>query len=283
VIRRAHAALVGMDPLLLLLRSSLLALLVNSNDDALVLIAVAVLCAVALPRPPVLRSPWLWAALFVAIGLRQAATWHQVDDHIIVTTYWCGAVALGLTARDPRRTLAASARLLVGAVFAFAAAWKLRSGEFVDGSFFRYSLLFDDRFETVARIAGGTTHAMRTANLDGLNALAVDPDGGGWQQLQEGTRNVAVAQAFTWWGLVVESAVAVAFLVPLRRRWEGLRVAALVAFAGTTYLVVPVGGFGTLLLVLGAAQASSDRLRVAYLWAAIGLLAWAWLWPVVFS
>jgi hypothetical protein len=271
-----------MDPLVLLLRASLLVLLVNSNNDPPLFVGVAVTCAIVLPRPALLGSPWLWAGLFLVVGARQLSSWHAVDDHIVVTTYWCGALAVGLTATDPRRTLAASARLLIGAVFAFAAGWKLWSGEFIDGSFFRYSLLFDDRFETVARVVGGTTDAMRHANLDGLNALAADPRAGREIVLLEGPRNVAVAQAFTWWGVLVETAVAVVFLVPLRRRWELLRPIALAAFAGTTYLIVPVGGFGVMLLVLGSAQASSDRLRVGYLWASLALLAWAGVWPLLF-
>lgn len=271
-----------MDPLLLLLRASLLALLVNSNDDVIVLAVVAMVSLVALPRPALLHSPWLWAALFVAIGLRQLATWHLIDDHIIVTTYWCGALALGLTARDPRRTLAASARLVVGVLFAFAAAWKIGSGEFADGTFFRHALLFDERFATVARLFGGTTRAMRDANLDDLHTLGRDPAAGASILLREGPRNEGLAVVFTGWGLLIETAVAVAFLVPLQRRWEVLRPATLIAFALTTYLVVPVGGFGTLLLVLGSAQATSDRLRVAYVWGGVALLGWAGVWPILF-
>jgi hypothetical protein len=37
-----------------------------------------------------------------------------------------------------------------------------------------------------------------------------------------------------------------------------------------------------MLLVLGSAQASSDRLRVGYLWAGLALLAWAGIWPLLF-
>ena len=282
MIRRAHAALRAMDPLVLLLRASLLVLLVNSHTDTVALIGVGLACLVALPRPALLRSPLLWAGLFVAIGLRQMLTWHLVDDHIVVTTYWCAALALGLTAQDQRRTLAASARLLVGVLFAFAAAWKLGSGEFADGTFFRYSLLFDDRFATVTRVVGGTADTILQHNLAGLQELARDPGAGGGLLLQEGPRNEALAAVFTGWGILIESAVAIAFLVPLRRRWEALRPATLIAFAATTYLVVPVGGFGTLLLVLGSAQTSSDRLRVAYLWGAVGLLVWAAVWPIIF-
>lgn len=167
-------------------------------------------------------------------------------------------------------------------LFAFAAGWKLRSGEFADGSFFRYSLLFDDRFEVVARVPGATTQAMRDANLDALHTLGRDLAAGGSIVLRDGPRNEALALLFTEWGLFIETAVALAFLLPLRRRWDALRSATLIAFAATTYLVVPVGGFGTLLLVLGSAQARSDRLQTAYLWGGVALLAWAGAWPISF-
>lgn len=274
------ASLRSAEPLLLLLRASLIVVVINSNDDPPVFVATALVAFVALPRPTLLHSPWLWAALFSAIGARQLATWHTIDDHIIATTYWCGALALGLTARDRRATLAASARLLVGVLFAFAAGWKLRSGEFVDGSFFRYTFLFDDRFETVARLAGGTTETMRDANLDRLGQL--DATGvPGQIPLTEGPRNSAVAAVFTTWGFLVEAAVALAFLVPLRPRWEWLRHGSLTAFAATTYAVVPIGGFGTLLLVLGAAQATAQRARTAYYLGALALMVWGALWPLV--
>lgn len=269
------------DPLLVLLRASLLVLLVNSNDDVIVLVCVAAISLVALPRPRVLRDPRFWAALFVGVGARQLATWQSIDDHIVATTYWCGAIALGLGARDPRATLATSARFIVGALFAFAAGWKLRSGEFLDATFFRYSLLFDGRFETPARLIGGTTKVALEANHSGLRTLDLASSSGNLV-LQEGPRSSALAQVFTWWGVVIESTVAAAFLVPLPRRWGWFRHGSLIAFASTTYLIVPVGGFGALLLVLGAAQATSERLRMGYFVGAMVLLSWAAVWPRLF-
>jgi hypothetical protein len=270
-----------MDPLLLLVRASLIALLVNSNDDAVVMIPMALICLVALPRAKVVLSPWFWAGLFVAVGARQLATWSTVDDHIIVTTYWCGALALGLGARNPRATLGASARLLIGTLFAFAAGWKLSSGEFADGTFWRHAFLFDDRFAVIAHHVGGTADAIRRADHAAVDSL-LQGSGTGSVLLREGPRNVALANAFTWWGLVIETAIAATFLLPLRERWGWLRHACLFAFACTTYVIVPVGGFGTLLLVLGAAQASTERLRLAYYLGGIVLLVWSGLWPQLF-
>ena len=264
-LRRAVDVVRDMDPLLLVLRWSLLTLLVNANDDPLVFVVVAIATVIALPRPSILHSPWFWAAAFVLVGGRQLATWHTIDDHIIVTTYWCLALALALTAREVLPTVAASARLLVGLVFALAAAWKLGGGEFIDGTFFRYSLLFDDRFEAVARWAGGTSRGDLQANVAALHGLTTLPAAGPSAALVEGPRNLAVATAFTAWGALIETVVAIAFLAPLRTRHEWIRPAALFAFAGTTYAIVPVGGFGTLLMLLGAAQTKSQPLRMAYL------------------
>ena len=130
-------------------------------------------------------------------------------------------------------------------------------------------------------MAAPTTPSVSTTSLASRSWPAILALAGGLL-LQEDPPNEALAAVFPGWGILIESAVAVAFLVPLRRRWEGLRPATLIAFAAATYLVVPVGGFGTLLLVLGSAQTSSDRLRVAYLWGAVGLLLWAAAWPIIF-
>ena len=266
------------EPLDLVLRASLLVVLVNSNDDLPTLIAVAAVTLVGLPRPNLLRNPYLWAGLFAAIGARQLMTWHHLDDHVIATTYWCGAIALALRAADPLKTLALGAQLLIGTLFAFAAGWKLATGQFLDGTFFRYTLVFDDRFTVLGRVIGGTTDAMREADLRAVTDLL---HGGGAKEvvLQEGRRAPQLANALSWWGVAVELAVAVTHLVPKMGRGRHL---ALIAFAATTYLVVPVSGFSTLLLVLGAAQATTARGRTAYLAGAAVALVYGAIWPAVF-
>lgn len=266
-----------MNPLDLLLRASLVVVLVNSNDDVPTLIGVALVCLVAIPRHDLLRSPWLWAALFAAIGARQLATWHHLDDHVVATTYWCGAVALALRATDPLTTLARGATLLIGTLFAFAAGWKLATGQFLDGTFFRYTLVFDDRFTVLGRVVGRTTTAARQADISAVTDLLH----GGRETvvLQEGSLAPTLARLMTWWGVALEVAVAVTHLVPTKP-WA--RHATLVAFAVTTYPVVPVSGFGSFLLVLGAAQAATAKGRTAYLAAAGAALAYGAIWPALF-
>ncbi len=138
-------------------------------------VGLAIVAVVALPRASILLSPWFWGAAFVVIGLRQLATWHTIDDHIIVTTYWCAALALGLTARVP------AARSPPPPDCSWApcspsrppGSWGPASSSM--GRFFRYTLLFDDRFETVARWIGGSTPEDHRANVDAVNGLlAVD-------------------------------------------------------------------------------------------------------------
>lgn len=282
---RCLAWLERADPVLLLLRGSLVVLLINSNDDTVLLLTVATVCVVALPNPPVLCSPWLWTALFVGVGLRQLWVWESLDDHVAATTYWVGAVALGLRAKDVRGTLSASARFLVGTIFACAVAWKVGAGEYLDGTFWRHTLLFDERFEWVARVVGDTSPAMIDANHESyarLSRVAAERGASPGATLVHGARLAPLAAAFTWWGVVVEAAVAAAFLSPLPARWAWTRHATLAAFALSTYLVVPVAGFIALLALLASAQVTTGRQRGAYHAAAIALLAWAGVWPVVF-
>ena len=64
---------------------------------------------------------------------------------------WCLSLALALATRAPAALGAHYGRRIVGLVFLFASLWKLvLSPDFVDGRFFRMTLLSDARFETLA-------------------------------------------------------------------------------------------------------------------------------------
>jgi hypothetical protein len=254
---------------------------VNNRDTRWLMVATAAFAVIALKNPRLARTPWTWLAIGAVMAADQATSWEGVDDHVVLTTYWAVAMGVALLAAEPGRMLAWNGRVLAGLTFAFAAFWKVTSGDFVDGDFFRYSLMLDDRFEYVARMVGGMSEEQYLANYQAVGALHVDP--GVPAALAIPSRVSTVAVVMTAWGLVSEISAAVAHLVPLPHRFRGLRHFWLFAFAATTYFVVPIGGFGLILLLFGLAQTEpGERKRVAYVAAMAAVLAWAPIWRALF-
>jgi hypothetical protein len=96
------------------------------------------------------------------------------------------------------------------------------------------------------------------------HADVVPVGGGGGVELP--ARLGWIAAGATWVTLLLEGAVAVAFLWPRAGALAALRDPLLLAFCAATYAVAPVPGFGWLLLAMGVAQSPADRraLRLAY-------------------
>jgi hypothetical protein len=252
---------------------------VNVHGSPPMLAFVGVLAILVWTRRRVREAPWTWLGLAAVVGIWQAPDFVRLDDHNIVTTYWCAAVGLALLAEQRERALAWTATLLIGLVFAFAAFWKLTSGQFVDGRFFRFTLIWDERFDHLRWATGNTHHAAERGALD----VAMDgARAGAAVHWVEGPRSRAVAEVMTWWGVLIESAVAITFLVPLRRM-QWLRHIALFAFMIGTYYVVPITGFGCLLCIMAAVTTDDVRWRRAYLLAfAFLFLVWTPIWEVLF-
>lgn len=267
----------------LVARLTLLLAVLNTNEDRPLFVLAIVACAAAFPSTRVHLSPWFWIAFGLIIGVRQLSAWEGVDNHVIVTTYWMLALGVSLLAPDPLAAMRTNGRLLIGLVFAFAVFWKLYSPSFVDGRFFRYTLLLDDRFSWVATGVGGMPDAVYEANYGRVGALR-SAEAGGAVALMETGRIRTLATVMTGWGLAVEALVATTLLAPLRDRWRWARHAGLLAFCLTTYLVVPIGGFGCLLAVLGLALAGDDlRLRRTYVLLFAALVLYTPLWRVLFG
>jgi hypothetical protein len=225
---------------------------------------VLALAVAGLVMPRVLHHPALWLALAALAGWRVIDGWPLADNHAYLLAYWCLAIALARLAPDPKQALAWNGRALIGLAFGFATLWKALSPDYLDGRFFRVTLVADERLERVTTRLGGidpdTLHARRAfvAGHGDAGALAQGPPA-------EPPRLRRLALAATWTTFGLEAAVAVAFLTPLgRRAW--LRHVLLLGFCATTYAVAPVVGFGWLLLAMGVAQCDPDarNLRLAY-------------------
>jgi len=280
------------DGLDLVLRLAAVVLLLRPMGPWFTRPALLGIGAASIVSPAVLRSPLTWVAAAAFIGLRLVADWPLADNHIYLLGYWCLGASLALRAPDPRADLARSSRLLLGLAFAFAVLWKgLLSPDYVDGRFFRVTLLADDRFADAAQLIGGLSEDQLLENRAALTPLPegaelLDPP-----RVTEPPGLRAMASAFTWGGLILEAMLAVVMLWPLGHRITWARHALLLAFCWVTYAFAPVAGFGWLLLIMGLAQTERAQrgLRMTYVatfflvllytevpWAGLMLDAHAW-------
>lgn len=249
----------------LALRVTLVILLVRPPGDDLLRGAIWLAAGAALAVPMLVDRAWLWFVLSALMGARLVLEFPLADNHLYLLAYWCLAIALALCTPAANETLRRSARWLVAAAFTCAVIWKaLLAPDFLDARFFRVTLVTDPRFATLARSVGQLSEAQLAANRDALAPL--DPgieliDG---PVLVEPPPLRALGLGLTWGGLLLEAAVAVAFLARTGPRVLRLRHVLLLTFCAVTYAIAPVGGFGWLLAAMGMAQTDSRGWRAAY-------------------
>jgi len=233
------------------------------------------------------RAPATWLLIAAFVAARIVAVWPLADNHIYLLAYWCLAIGLALTSPLSAATLSASSRWLLGAAFAMAVLWKaLLSPDYVDGRFFRVTLLTDDRFADASLVFGGLSRDQMAENRAFLEPL---PEGAALLHpppFVEPPRLRAFAAAATWGGLALEALVALLFLIPASERVQPARHAALLAFCATTYAVAPVAGFGWLLATMGLAHCRPSQrvLRGSYVGVFILILLYTDLpWTAVLA
>lgn len=237
------------------LRLTLIVLLLRPMGPWFVRALLLLLATLGLIAPPVLRAPATWLAIALLVDVRILVDWPLPDNHIYLLGYWCLAIALALRDAAPATVLAWSSRVLIGLAFLCAVSWKVLSPDYLDGRFFRVTLLTDDRFADVVKLAGGLSDADLTENRVYLTPL---PEGAELLDpavLHEPVGLRWLARVATWGGLALETLVAALCLWP----WPGhvvsrYRHGAVVLFCVATYALAPVAGFGWLLLAMGLAS-----------------------------
>lgn len=268
----------NLDTLDLLTMGSLLLLLLNAGHHGFLLAFSLTACVVGLIVGKWRHSSLFWLSIASVLAVVNFSQWYLIDNHKYLMNYWCLAVAMAFLSGQPARLLAANGRVLIGLVFLLATGWKLCSSEFLSGAFFHYQLLLDERFVAVATTIGG----LSTAEFFGNAGLAADlaNSNGGAVILHDSHRIFWISQAFTWWSLIIEAMLAFVFLVPWRRCTPRVRNGLLWLFAITVYPVVPVIGFGGLLLMMGMAQTPRDDRQAWRIYAAllVALPIYSLLW-----
>lgn len=272
--KRAISELAGMDAFDLSLRLTLLDLLLRPVGDVTVRPLTIAFAALGLLITGQLRSKLIWVPLAVLTGLRVLLDWPLPDNHAYLLFYWCLAVTIALFSRDSKRCLAFNGKFLIGLAFAFALLWKaVLSGDFMDGRFFSIAMLTDPRFETFTE----SLLSLDDYEMDSL-ILFVEQHIDG-ELPARGSDIPAlppklhlVSEILTYWTVLIESAVAILFLIPSRIGVSRLRDAFLILFCVTTYSVATVEGFGWLLIAMGVSQSGERREAVRYLYIAAFLL-----------
>jgi hypothetical protein len=250
------------------LRLTALTLLLRPMGPWAIRAAILSVAVLALLTPRVLLASSTWMVLSLLIAVRIGWDWPLADNHIYLLAYWTFAIALALGHPSPAAALARSSVVLLAIVFVMAVVWKAAlSPDFLDGRFFRVTLLTDVRFDPLITRVGGLTPDDVAHNRMALAALPegaelLDPP-----PLVETSSFRRLVWISTIGSLLLEAVIAVAGLVTMAGR-TGARAmhAALLAFCALTYAFAPVAGFGWLLLSMGAAPARADQrlLRAAY-------------------
>src|SRR5262245_42619043 len=154
------------------LRLTAIALLLRPMGQWYVRPAVLGAAALLLISPRALRTPAIWLGLAVATATRIADDWPLADNHIYLLADWSLAIALSLRSPNPVSSLGFNSRVLIGLAFAFAVLWKAAlSPDFLDGRFFRVTLLTDPRFGEASMLIGGVTADELQANRKALEPL----------------------------------------------------------------------------------------------------------------
>ncbi len=248
------AALRGFD---LYATLTLFLLLLYSDDSPWIRIPITVLCILAFIFVPLRRSAKFWFVVALLVLVSNYQNWYQADNHKYLHGYWCVALFCALHTRDPERSAGIAARWLIGLTFLWAVFWKLSSDDYLNGSFFHFSLLIDERFHRVAQGLGGLTERMNELNHAAYRALVNYDSHLSAVGLASGPAIAGVAALMTWWTLILEALIAVAFLWPEEKFISKWRDYFLLLFILTTYLVAPVVGFGWVLAIMGLAQTSN--------------------------
>jgi hypothetical protein len=213
------------------------------------------------------RTPVTWIVVALLVTVRIVVVWPLSDNHIYLLAYWCLAIGLALSGATPAATLSTSSRWLLAGAFAMAVLWKAAlSPDYVDGRFFRVTLLTDERFADASLVFGGLSREQMAQNRAFLEPL---PEGAELltpPPFVEPPRLRAFAAAATWGGLILEGLIALTCLIPASGWLAIARHGLLLSFCVTTYALAPVAGFGWLIATMGLAQCHSRQrvLRAAY-------------------
>jgi hypothetical protein len=228
------------------------------------------LIAVGLIFREILKSWVFWGLLAVLTGSRIAVQWQDVDNHKFILFYWLLSMTLAHAVLDPelkQNIVLFNARFFLIFIMLGAVAQKLSSASYMDASFFEFELLFDRRFRGFVTLFGIDPNIPAQARelLDVLKGPYAEVEGN-VLQIMPGIGLPLLAKFVTWYDLIIQAIIGVAFI--FRRRMSDLiGHIALLTFIVTAYFAAPVIGFAWTLIIFGILLARDryPNLTMAYI------------------
>jgi len=266
---------------LLILRLTAIILILHGLDEFQVFrVPERLLAAAVLFIPRLTAQRWAWAVLSAMLVFNNIHAWYLLVNHEFLITYWTLACTLALFTAQPNEVMAKNGRWLIAWCFCLATFWKFLAGEYLDGSFLHLTFLLDQRLELGAFLMGGLDRET-LVNNQAVFALLQTLDVGQPLSLETTPLMSGMSVVLSYWTILIEGAVAIAFLLPYPKWMHQHRDWPLLIFIFTTYVVLPVFSFAAVLLVMGLIQAfvrfGSSNLRVARIYLTAFILLPLWL------
>ncbi len=251
---------------LILFVSALFYLFREVGNPPLFQTTIAVISLILLLSKSMLQVGWLWLLMFLCALAMVFLERDEIDNHKFLMTYWLLVLALAAGHDRAESLIRFNGRALVGLVFLFAVIWKILPGEFMDGSFFHLTFLSENRFGAFSMFVGGLdTQAMRVNRML-FQVLYAVPAEDTAVILSSNEKMKTIALLSSYWTILIEGSIAVAFLAITSKRLDGIRDILLLLFVLTTYFLAPVISFGMVLCILGLSQCPQHmpRIKIAY-------------------
>lgn len=206
-----------------------------------------------------------WAALAILYVIWIIGEYYSADNHHYLTTYWLVGLAGCYMLNEAQRpaALALTARALIGGCFLLAVATKLANQRYRDGSVFVDYCLTDPRFRLISTFVGGAAAGIQKRHADAIERLRVGISSSEVVPVSGELRFVAAM--LTWWTVSIEIAVALAILWPSGTWVMAWQLVPLLAFTAMTFTMIPVAGFGRIILVMVMAAVEGQGWRVMLL------------------
>ncbi|MFT3679583.1 MAG: hypothetical protein QM791_04885 [Ferruginibacter sp.] len=263
--RLADILLGDLDKKNIVLTSTLLFLALHASGYRHVQLPVTIICSAGIIFPALKNSKYLWAAIILAYTVGNIALYFELVNHKFLYLYWCIAIFACLFSPDFEKAARFNAALLIGLVFAIATLQKLFSADYMDGSFILYILVKDERVGNFLSMFHLLPKEMVEQNIRAASRLVNDAAYPYEASLAYTVAAKHFSLILTWLTVIIEAVLAILFLLPRRFSITKYRDYIMWLFLFFGYMIAPIGGFGSVLALMGMAQAETKKRELIYI------------------